>query len=71
MLQVLRMVFNETAHTHFELINDEFLTRFFLYSHRTKSSGWPPPSGTWSASQGPPNGWDMGTNREGRDCYIK
>lgn len=40
-------------------------------SHRTKSSGWPPPSGTWSASQGPPNGWDMGTSREGRDCYIK
>uniref|UniRef100_A0A3Q3G7G5 FERM and PDZ domain containing 4 n=1 Tax=Labrus bergylta TaxID=56723 RepID=A0A3Q3G7G5_9LABR len=39
-------------------------------SHRTKSSGWPPPSGTWSSSQGPPNGWDMGTNREGRDCYI-
>uniref|UniRef100_A0AAV2JZJ8 FERM and PDZ domain-containing protein 4 n=1 Tax=Knipowitschia caucasica TaxID=637954 RepID=A0AAV2JZJ8_KNICA len=39
-------------------------------SHRTKSSGWPPPSGTWSASQGPPNGWDMGTNRESRDCYI-
>ncbi|XP_062312700.1 FERM and PDZ domain-containing protein 4 isoform X3 [Osmerus eperlanus] len=41
-----------------------------LTGHRTKSSGWPPPSGTWSASQGPPNGWDMGSNREGRDCYI-
>ncbi|XP_035459591.2 FERM and PDZ domain-containing protein 4 isoform X3 [Scophthalmus maximus] len=41
-----------------------------LSGHRTKSPGWPPPSGTWSASQGPPNGWDMGTNREGRDCYI-
>lgn len=42
-----------------------------LPGHRTKSSGWPPPpSGTWSGSQGPPNGWDMGTNREGRDCYI-
>ncbi|GAA6228754.1 FERM and PDZ domain-containing protein 4-like isoform X3 [Lates japonicus] len=41
-----------------------------LSGHRTKSSGWPPPSGTWSASQGPPNGWDMGTNRDGRDCYI-
>nr|XP_043908148.1 FERM and PDZ domain-containing protein 4 isoform X2 [Solea senegalensis] len=41
-----------------------------LSGHRTKSSGWPPPSGTWSATQGPPNGWDMGTNREGRDCYI-
>nr|XP_061799318.1 FERM and PDZ domain-containing protein 4-like [Nerophis lumbriciformis] len=41
-----------------------------LNSHRTKSAGWPPPSGTWSTSQGPPNGWDMGTNREGRDFYI-
>ncbi|XP_062287252.1 FERM and PDZ domain-containing protein 4 [Scomber scombrus] len=41
-----------------------------LSGHRTKSSGWPPPSGTWSSSQGPPNGWDMGTIREGRDCYI-
>ncbi|XP_077473765.1 FERM and PDZ domain-containing protein 4-like [Stigmatopora argus] len=39
-------------------------------SHRTKSPGWPPPSGTWSSSQGPPNGWDMGSTREGRDCYI-
>uniref|UniRef100_A0A8C8FTQ1 FERM and PDZ domain containing 4 n=1 Tax=Oncorhynchus tshawytscha TaxID=74940 RepID=A0A8C8FTQ1_ONCTS len=38
--------------------------------HRTKSSGWPPPSGTWSAAHGPPNGWDMATNRDGRDCYI-
>ncbi|XP_077393166.1 FERM and PDZ domain-containing protein 4-like isoform X2 [Festucalex cinctus] len=41
-----------------------------LSGHRTKSSGWPPPSGTWSTSQGPPNGWDTATNREGRDCYI-
>ncbi|XP_068602325.1 FERM and PDZ domain-containing protein 4 [Brachionichthys hirsutus] len=41
-----------------------------LAGHRTKSSAWPPPSGAWSASQGPPNGWDMGTSREGRDCYI-
>uniref|UniRef100_A0A668AF28 FERM and PDZ domain containing 4 n=1 Tax=Myripristis murdjan TaxID=586833 RepID=A0A668AF28_9TELE len=23
-----------------------------------------------NSSQGPPNGWDMGTTREGRDCYI-
>nr|XP_020452180.1 FERM and PDZ domain-containing protein 4 isoform X1 [Monopterus albus] len=38
--------------------------------HRTKASGWPPPSGTWSTSQGPPNGWDIGANRERRDCYI-
>nr|XP_015216933.1 PREDICTED: FERM and PDZ domain-containing protein 4 isoform X2 [Lepisosteus oculatus] len=41
-----------------------------LSGHRTKSSGWPPPSGTWSSSQGPPYGWEMATNREGRDCYI-
>ncbi|XP_028292039.1 FERM and PDZ domain-containing protein 4-like isoform X4 [Gouania willdenowi] len=41
-----------------------------LPGHRTKSSGWPPPSGTWSGSQGPPNGWDMGTNRERRDCFF-
>ncbi|XP_031416381.1 FERM and PDZ domain-containing protein 4 isoform X3 [Clupea harengus] len=39
-------------------------------SHRTKASGWPPPSGSWSPSQGPPNGWDMASSREGRDCFI-
>ncbi|KAM6934745.1 LOW QUALITY PROTEIN: FERM and PDZ domain-containing protein 4-like [Xenentodon cancila] len=50
--------------------DDNDLGIFTVIHHRTKSSGWPPPSGTWSASQGPPNGWDMGTNREGRDCYI-
>ncbi|XP_066562014.1 FERM and PDZ domain-containing protein 4 isoform X3 [Amia ocellicauda] len=38
--------------------------------HRTKSSGWPPPSGTWSSSQGPAYGWEMATNRDGRDCFI-
>ncbi|XP_061925129.1 FERM and PDZ domain-containing protein 4 isoform X1 [Entelurus aequoreus] len=43
---------------------------FTVIHHRTKSSGWPPPSGTWSASQGAPNGWDTGANREGRDCYF-
>ncbi|XP_023271705.1 FERM and PDZ domain-containing protein 4-like isoform X3 [Seriola lalandi dorsalis] len=50
--------------------DDNELGIFTVIHHRTKSSGWPPPSGTWSSSQGPPNGWDMGTNREGRDCYI-
>ncbi|XP_044073715.1 FERM and PDZ domain-containing protein 4 isoform X2 [Siniperca chuatsi] len=50
--------------------DDNELGVFTVIHHRTKSSGWPPPSGTWSASQGPPNGWDMGTIREGRDCYI-
>ncbi|XP_029967158.1 FERM and PDZ domain-containing protein 4 isoform X3 [Salarias fasciatus] len=50
--------------------DDNELGIFTVIHQRTKSSGWPPPSGTWSASQGPPNGWDMGTNRAGRDCYI-
>ncbi|XP_049583949.1 FERM and PDZ domain-containing protein 4 isoform X1 [Syngnathus scovelli] len=50
--------------------DDNELGIFTVIHHRTKSSGWPPPSGTWSTSQGPPNGWDMGSNREGRDCYI-
>ncbi|XP_034628088.1 FERM and PDZ domain-containing protein 4 [Trachemys scripta elegans] len=38
--------------------------------HRTKSSGWPHPSGTWSLNQGPPYGWEMTTNRDGRDYFI-
>ncbi|XP_047457346.1 FERM and PDZ domain-containing protein 4 isoform X3 [Mugil cephalus] len=50
--------------------DDNELGVFTVIHHRTKASGWPPPSGTWNSSQGPPNGWDMGTNREGRDCYI-
>ncbi|XP_054976188.1 FERM and PDZ domain-containing protein 4 isoform X1 [Sorex araneus] len=41
-----------------------------LSSHRTKSSGWPPPSGTWGLNQGPPYGWEMTANRDGRDCFI-
>ncbi|XP_031656960.1 FERM and PDZ domain-containing protein 4-like [Oncorhynchus kisutch] len=40
-----------------------------LSGHRTKSSGWLPP-GTCSTAHGPPNGWDMATNRDGRDFYI-
>ncbi|XP_060148284.1 FERM and PDZ domain-containing protein 4 isoform X7 [Globicephala melas] len=39
-------------------------------SHRTKSSGWPPPSGTWGLNQVPPYGWEMTANRDGRDCFI-
>ncbi|KAK2906019.1 hypothetical protein Q8A73_009962 [Channa argus] len=50
--------------------DDNELGIFTVIHHRTKTSGWPPPTGTWSGSQGPPNGWDMGTNREGRDFYI-
>nr|XP_044996701.1 FERM and PDZ domain-containing protein 4 isoform X3 [Jaculus jaculus] len=38
--------------------------------HRTKSSGWPPPSGTWGLNQVPPYGWEMMTNRDGRDYFI-
>ncbi|XP_044838145.1 FERM and PDZ domain-containing protein 4 [Mauremys mutica] len=41
-----------------------------LSGHRTKSSGWPHPSGTWSLNQGPPYGWEMTTNRDGRDYFI-
>ncbi|KAM4702384.1 FERM and PDZ domain-containing protein 4 [Discoglossus pictus] len=41
-----------------------------LSSHRTKSSGWPPQTGTWSLPQGPPYGWEMATNRDGRDFFI-
>ncbi|KAI1899285.1 hypothetical protein AGOR_G00060230 [Albula goreensis] len=41
-----------------------------LSGHRTKSAGWPPPPGTWSSSQGPSYGWDMASNREGRDCFT-
>ncbi|XP_078219868.1 FERM and PDZ domain-containing protein 4 isoform X2 [Callithrix jacchus] len=38
--------------------------------HRTKSSGWPPPSGPWSLNQVPPYGWEMTANRDGRDYFI-
>ncbi|XP_038238382.1 FERM and PDZ domain-containing protein 4 isoform X2 [Dermochelys coriacea] len=41
-----------------------------LSGHRTKSSGWPHPSGTWSLNQDPPYGWEMTTNRDGRDYFI-
>ncbi|XP_005411436.1 PREDICTED: FERM and PDZ domain-containing protein 4 isoform X1 [Chinchilla lanigera] len=41
-----------------------------LSSHRMKSSGWPPPSGTWGLNQVPPYGWEMMTNRDGRDYFI-
>ncbi|XP_060089947.1 FERM and PDZ domain-containing protein 4 isoform X2 [Heteronotia binoei] len=41
-----------------------------LSGHRTKSSGWPPPSGTWNLNQGPSYGWEMTANRDGRDFFI-
>uniref|UniRef100_A0A674D0J8 FERM and PDZ domain containing 4 n=1 Tax=Salmo trutta TaxID=8032 RepID=A0A674D0J8_SALTR len=37
--------------------------------HKTKSSGWPPPSGSWGSLPGPPYGWDMGSSRDGRDYF--
>ncbi|XP_045059240.1 FERM and PDZ domain-containing protein 4 isoform X4 [Desmodus rotundus] len=40
------------------------------HSHRTKSSGWPPPSGTWGLNQVAPYGWEMTANRDGRDCFL-
>nr|XP_033804778.1 FERM and PDZ domain-containing protein 4 isoform X2 [Geotrypetes seraphini] len=41
-----------------------------LSGHKTKSSGWPPPSGTWSLTPAPPYGWEMAANRDGRDYFI-
>nr|XP_056718171.1 FERM and PDZ domain-containing protein 4 isoform X2 [Euleptes europaea] len=41
-----------------------------LSGHRTKSSGWPLPSGTWSLNQGSSYGWEMTANRDGRDYFI-
>uniref|UniRef100_A0AAZ3QG24 FERM and PDZ domain containing 4 n=1 Tax=Oncorhynchus tshawytscha TaxID=74940 RepID=A0AAZ3QG24_ONCTS len=35
----------------------------------TKSSGWPPPSGSWGTLPGTPYGWDMGSSRDGRDYF--
>ncbi|XP_028583529.2 FERM and PDZ domain-containing protein 4 isoform X2 [Podarcis muralis] len=40
-----------------------------LSGHRTKSSGWPPPSGTWTLNQGSSYGWEMTANRDGRDYF--
>ncbi|CAB1327900.1 unnamed protein product [Coregonus sp. 'balchen'] len=37
--------------------------------HKNKSSGWPPPSGSWGTLPGPPYGWDMGSSRDGRDYF--
>uniref|UniRef100_A0A8C7GD81 FERM and PDZ domain containing 4 n=1 Tax=Oncorhynchus kisutch TaxID=8019 RepID=A0A8C7GD81_ONCKI len=37
--------------------------------HKTKSSGWPPPSGSWGTLPGTPYGWDMGSSRDGRDYF--
>ncbi|XP_008263269.3 LOW QUALITY PROTEIN: FERM and PDZ domain-containing protein 4 [Oryctolagus cuniculus] len=39
-------------------------------SHRTKASGWPPPSGTWGLDPVTPCGWETMTNRDGRDGFL-
>ncbi|XP_042316813.1 LOW QUALITY PROTEIN: FERM and PDZ domain-containing protein 4 [Sceloporus undulatus] len=41
-----------------------------LSGHRTKSSGWPPPSGSWALNQGSSYQWEMTANRDGRDYFI-
>ncbi|XP_036431379.1 FERM and PDZ domain-containing protein 4 isoform X1 [Colossoma macropomum] len=41
-----------------------------LTGHRTKTSGCPSSSGGWTSSQGPLNGWDMASSRDGRECFI-
>lgn len=44
----------------------------FSCSHRTKASSCPPSTqGSWTPTQGPSNGWEMASSRDGRDCYIK
>ncbi|XP_022530536.2 FERM and PDZ domain-containing protein 4 isoform X2 [Astyanax mexicanus] len=40
-----------------------------LSSHKSKSSGWPPPTGSWAGLQGAPYGWDMASVRDTRDCF--
>ncbi|XP_057191709.1 FERM and PDZ domain-containing protein 4 isoform X1 [Triplophysa rosa] len=42
-----------------------------LAGHRTKASSGPPSTqGSWTPTQGPSNGWEMASSRDGRDCYI-
>ncbi|XP_062373893.1 FERM and PDZ domain-containing protein 4-like, partial [Sardina pilchardus] len=36
-------------------------------SHKSKSSGWPPPAGSWAGLQGAQYGWDVA--RDSRDCF--
>lgn len=44
----------------------------FPCSHRTKPSSCPPSApGSWAPAQGPPNGWEMSSSRDARDCYSK
>ncbi|XP_065108465.1 FERM and PDZ domain-containing protein 4 isoform X1 [Paramisgurnus dabryanus] len=49
----------------------EELDVFTVIHHRTKASSCPTPTqGSWTSTQGPSNGWEMASSREGRDCYI-
>ncbi|XP_047658944.1 FERM and PDZ domain-containing protein 4-like isoform X3 [Tachysurus fulvidraco] len=40
-------------------------------SHKNKSTGWPPPSGSWTGLQGATSyEWDATSTRDPRDCFI-
>ncbi|KAI5629511.1 FERM and PDZ domain-containing protein 4 isoform X2, partial [Silurus asotus] len=42
------------------------------FSHKNKSTVWPPPSGSWAGMQGAASyEWDMTSARDTRDCFIK
>ncbi|XP_051870741.1 FERM and PDZ domain-containing protein 4 isoform X1 [Pristis pectinata] len=46
------------------------MNRKKIQIHRSKSSGWLPSPPNWNCSQGLPYGWEMATNKDGRDYYI-
>ncbi|MCJ8747885.1 hypothetical protein PDJAM_G00158620 [Pangasius djambal] len=42
-----------------------------LPNHKNKSTGWPPPSGSWAGLQGATSyEWDSTFTRDNRDCFI-
>ncbi|KAK2817940.1 hypothetical protein Q7C36_021873 [Tachysurus vachellii] len=42
-----------------------------LSGHKNKSTGWPPPSGSWAGLQGATSyEWDATSTRDPRDCFI-
>ncbi|XP_017313764.3 FERM and PDZ domain-containing protein 4 isoform X5 [Ictalurus punctatus] len=53
-----------------DLSRDE-LGVFTIIHHKNKSTGWPPPSGSWSGMQGATSyEWDATSARDTRDCFI-
>uniref|UniRef100_A0A8C7LFX5 FERM and PDZ domain containing 4 n=1 Tax=Oncorhynchus kisutch TaxID=8019 RepID=A0A8C7LFX5_ONCKI len=58
-----------TSHISKTPIRSSLHLILLCFSHKTKSSGWPPPSGSWGSLPGPPYGWDMGSYRDGRDYF--